>query len=73
MKNRLNLSIFSRSERLYQRVCPSVGWSVGPSVTSYLFGLLGATSAVYHLVSFLSYHEFLFSLFFSYLSILLPF
>ena len=39
------------TKRLYMRVCPSVGrmdgWSVGWSVTSYFFGLLGATNAVY--------------------------
>ena len=33
----------------YERVSvrPSVGWSVGPSVTLSFFGLLGATNAVY--------------------------
>ena len=36
--------IFSR---LYMRVCPFDGWTVGRSVTSYFFGLLGATNAVY--------------------------
>ena len=39
------------TKRLYMSVCPSVGWSVGPSVlrsvTLSLFGLLGATNAVY--------------------------
>ena len=39
------------TKRLYMRVCPSVGpsdgRSVGRSVTSYFFGLLRATNAVY--------------------------
>ena len=35
------------TKRLYMRVCPSDGRSVGRSVTSYFFGLLGATNAVY--------------------------
>ena len=38
--------LFSRDEAtLYERV--SVRWSVGPSVTLSLFGLLGATNAAY--------------------------
>ena len=35
------------TKRLYMSVCPSVGWSVRPSVKLSLFGLLGATNAVY--------------------------
>ena len=39
------------TKRLYMRVCPSVrpsvGWMVRRSVTSYFFGLLGATNAMY--------------------------
>ena len=35
------------TQRLYMRVCPSVRRSVGWSVTSYFFGLLGANYAVY--------------------------
>ena len=50
--NRTNLCnfLFSRDEAtLYERVSvrPSIGWSVRPSVTLSLFGLLGATNAVY--------------------------
>ena len=54
------LEIFSRDKAtLYEGVSvrPSVGWSDGRSVTSYFFGLLGETNAVYtalfsHLLSF---------------------
>ena len=39
------------TKRLYMRVCPSVGpsvgWSVRPSLTRFFFGLLGATNSVY--------------------------
>ena len=38
------------TKRLYKSVCPSAGPSIGPSVLSVtlsLFGLLGATDAVY--------------------------
>jgi len=35
------------TKRLYKSVCPSVRWSVGPYVMLSLFGLLGATYAVY--------------------------
>ena len=48
-------ALFSREPRLYKSVCPAVGRSVGRSVrrmvhrsvTSYFFGLLGATYTVY--------------------------
>ena len=43
--------LFSCEKQLYKRLCPSVGPSVGPSVmlsvTLLLFGLLGATNAVF--------------------------
>ena len=46
---RLFLQLFSRAEAtLYEGVVGwMVGWMVGRSVTSYFFGLLGATNAVY--------------------------
>ena len=34
------------TKRLYMSVCPSVGWSDGPTVTNHFFGLLGATRAL---------------------------
>ena len=45
---RVFLGIFLvATKRLYKSVCPSVGPWVGPYVMLLLFGLLGATNAVY--------------------------
>ena len=47
-KNRMEREIFLLATKwLHKRVCPSVGPSIRPRVMLSLFGLLGATQAVY--------------------------